>query len=407
MATVLPAVRQPFGELSNSRMQQLSSAKNRQNGLISKSSSLSGKPLSVPSKTANKRSYTPSPYDEADAENVDPGLFSPSKKSKGDDFSTPVKPFAFVLKPTTSMLPPPARLATPLRASVPSPRAPLTAPAGRPPKRKMATNRRISAPFTRIDPPFSTSGASTLPFSLDAALKGTLPTSTSAMPELGATIQESKRSDLFFEIYEDTPEEEAAILMEHSTLTLDLSSDDEAKQAARSDRGKENTPPEGYDAPTASRAVAASVAEALLPAPTRVKKADIVRRKIAEMDDGERTPLSDLETEPFIPEGLAKDSHVVVDAVVEKPKLKVEDLFAATPKTFTAGVKKRSRLSISSLLPSPKKTGPEVEQLIAIFEDSDDAQVTGPLASDGITQSKNEVELVADENSGPGMDAVI
>nr|OQO29024.1 hypothetical protein B0A51_04328 [Rachicladosporium sp. CCFEE 5018] len=407
MATVLPAIRQPFGELSNSRAQQLSSAKNRQNGLISKSLPLSGKPLSVPSKTANKRSYSPSPYDEANAENVDPGLFSPSKKSKGDDFSTPIKPFAFVLKPTTSMLPPPARLATPLRASMPSPRAPLTAPAGRSPKRKMATNRRISANFTRIDPPFSTSGASTLPFSLDAALKGTLPTSISTAPELGATIQESKRSDLFFEIYEDTPEEEAAILMEHSTLTLDLSSDDEAKQAARSDRGKENTPPEGYDAPTASRAVAASVSETLLPAPTRVKKAEIVRRKIAEMDDGERTPLSDLETEPFIPEGLEKDSHVVVDAVVEQPKLKVEDLFSVKPKTFTAGVKKRSRLSTSSLLPSPEKTGLVSEEPIAIFEDSDDVQVTGPQACFKHTQTKKEVELVVDENASPVLDAII
>ncbi|KAK6436122.1 hypothetical protein LTR95_007684 [Oleoguttula sp. CCFEE 5521] len=406
MATVLPAVRQPFGELSSSRVQQLSSAKNRQNGLISKSSPLSGKPMSAPSKTPNKRAYSPSPYDEADAENVDPGPFSPSKKSKGDDFSTPVKPFAFVLKPTTSMLPPPARLATPLRASMPSPRAPLTAPAGRSPKRKLPTNRRISAPFKRIDPPFTNSGASTLPFSLDAALKGTLPASTSTVPELGATIQESKRSDLFFEIYEDTPEEEAAILMEHSTLTLDLSSDDEAKQAARSDRGKENTPPDGYDAPTASRASVAIVAETLLPAPTRVKKTDIVRRKIAEMDDGERTPLSDLETEPFIPEGLEKDSHVVVDAVVEKTKLKVEDLFAATPRTFTAGVKKRSRLSTSSLLPSPNKTALEAEDLIAIFEDSDNVQATVSPACHGITQSKKEVELIADENAGPALDAV-
>ncbi|OQO15119.1 hypothetical protein B0A48_00501 [Cryoendolithus antarcticus] len=407
MAAVLPTVRQPFGELSNSRVQQLSSAKNRQNGLISNGSPLSGKPMSALSKTPKKRAYSPSPYDEADAENVDPGLLSPSKKSKGDDCSTPVKPFAFVLKPTTSMLPPPARLATPLRASMPSPRAPLTAPAGRSPKRKMATNRRISAPFTRIDPPSGTTGASTLPFSLDAALKGTLPTSTLTAPELGATIEESKRSDLFFEIYEDTPEEEAAILMEHSTLTLDLSSDDEAKQAARSDRGKENTPPEGYDAPIASRAVAASVAEALLPAPTRVKKADIVRRKIVEMDDGERTPLSDLETEPFLPEGLEKDSHVVVDAVVEQTKLKVEDLFAVKPKTFTAGVKKRSRLSTSSLLPSPKKTGLEAEEPIAIFEDSEDVLTTRSPACDAATMSKKDIEVASDENAAPALDAIV
>lgn len=116
----------------------------------------------------------------------------------------------------------------------------------------------------------------------------------------------------FFEIYEDTPEEEAANLMEHSTLTLDLSSDDEGEKKCRDDRGKENTPPEGYDAPAAS-------SSATVAAPRQTKKTDIIRKKTAvnDMDDGSRSPLSDLETESFIPEGLTKDAHVIVDEVAE------------------------------------------------------------------------------------------
>lgn len=119
-----------------------------------------------------------------------------------------------------------------------------------------------------------------------------------------------------FEIYEDTPEEEAANLMEHSTLTLDLSSDDEGVGKDGSDRGKENTPPEGYDAPAASR----SASEPCPAAPKRVKKSELIRRKadVDEMDDGERSPLSSLETQHFIPEGLDKDSHVVIEEGLER-----------------------------------------------------------------------------------------
>ena len=130
--------------------------------------------------------------------------------------------------------------------------------------------------------------------------------------------------DWYFEIYQDTPEEEASNLMEHSTLTLDLSSDDEDTKK-HDDRGKENTPPDGYDAPTASR-------NGVVAAPKQIKKTELIRRKVVvdEMDDGARSPLSDLETDPFFPEGLHKDSHVVVDGVEEKEvKLDVKALYAA------------------------------------------------------------------------------
>ncbi|GIZ47106.1 hypothetical protein CKM354_001020600 [Cercospora kikuchii] len=333
MTAHVPMARVPFAPLDNPRLQHLASAKNRQNGVNLAAAQKSGKTNMNNMKTtgaSNKRAYESCNFDDFDSENVDPAMFdSPSKKTKGNAFDLKQqKSFTFSLttsKPMTTMAPPstfsasasPRALSTPLRRKMSSPRAPLTAPAGRSPKRKVlgvgGASRRISAPFTRIDPPsFGTSSsASALPFSLDAALSGSLPNSSAKMASStsgGATIAESMPKNWFFEIYEDTPEEEAANLMEHSTLTLDLSSDDEGEMGKKElYRGKENTPPEGYDAPTASSP---------RPATAVTTMTEVVRTKVLakdEMDDGSRSPLSDLETEGFFPEGLSKESFVVVD----------------------------------------------------------------------------------------------
>jgi hypothetical protein len=174
-----------------------------------------------------------------------------------------------------------------------------------------------------------------------------------------------------FEIYEDTPEEEASNLMEHSTQSLNLSFDEEIAKAERDDRGKENEAPEGYDAPTASRQ-AVSANEPALPAPTRVKKAEIVRRKIIEMDDGERSPLSDLDTDEFVPEGLTKDAHVVVDALPEKVKLDVNSLFAVPPPTCAPSVARIEDGRASK--PAVSSTISEQPDIV-VWEDNTDAKV--------------------------------
>lgn len=147
-----------------------------------------------------------------------------------------------------------------------------------------------------------------------------------------ATIAESMPKNWFFEIYQDTPEEEAANLMEHSTLTLDLSSDEEDGKKADDYRGKENTPPEGYDAPTASSSSSPTAAVLVL-----ASKKDIVRQKVVkdEMDDGSRSPLSDLETEDFYSDGLTKNSFVFVDEIAEKAAVSfidIKDMFPAAQK---------------------------------------------------------------------------
>jgi len=354
-------------------------------GFIAKSSPLSGKPMLAPSKPAMKRAFAPSTYEDADCENVDPNLFSPSKKSKSDTSDGFVKPYAFSLSNTKSMPPPPftSRLATPARANTSSPRTPLTAPAGRSPGRKQAgisKNRRVSAPFTRVDPPFGTRGSSTLPFSLDSVLQ-TASMGTKAITKTkpsGKTIQEEVPDSWEFTIYEDTPEEEAQNLMEHSALTLDLSSDDETTIKKTSFRGKENTPPEGYSAQAASRAASATTlgqrpSSAIEPttAPRRQFKTDYVRTKVTEMDDGERSPLSALEVDEFIPEGITKDDKFIVDASPEKAKVESEGVYSAPPPTFSFSKFHKSQTS------SAAKTDVNADGDIVVFEDSHNGGIEG------------------------------
>lgn len=189
----------------------------------------------------------------------------------------------------------------------------------------------------------SRSSSSSLPFSLDAALAGLSSAGKAKQVNEASTIQESMPKSWFFDIYEDTPEEEASTLMEHSTLTLDLGSDEESRKNNRDDRGKENVAPEGYDAPTASR----SVVELAVAVPMAVKKTDIVRKKKVtdEMDDGERSPLSDLETASFVPEGMHPDAHIIVEATPKKDVVKELSTASAPPTAspFAREANKRSR----------------------------------------------------------------
>ncbi|KAG9911456.1 hypothetical protein KCU98_g2956, partial [Aureobasidium melanogenum] len=341
MATVsMP--RQPFGVLDSPRLAHLSGIKNRQNGIVDAGivktpSPLSGKakmviPTSSPSlKPSAKRRITPSFDDfdaqKDDAENVNPNMFlSPMKRTKTDSSSTTLKPkglstlpssFDFTFNPTkttptTSMPPPaivPSRLSTPMKYSgvtKPSTRTPLTAPAGRSPKSKR-DRRRLSV-HTPVTSALSRPSARTgLPFSIDAALTASLKTTapTAALPKPATSLQESMPSSWFFAIHEDTPEEEAENLMEHSTLTLDLSSDDESATKANEDRGKENVAPADYDPVTSS---------ASSPRPSRRSQKSAIDM---ETDEAPRAPLGSLDTTEFIPEGLTKDSVVVITELSE------------------------------------------------------------------------------------------
>lgn len=313
MATV---TRQPFAPLDGSRLQSLTSLKNRQNA------------ISTPPSSKRKAS------DVAgldDSENVDPIFFS--KRSKGSESLTKdlFKPSHFVLtkaSSTPTALPSKEALASvtsPVRASSPRPRSilnpkspaarlntnvakssPLTAPAGRSPTRGskrigiLSNRRRTASPFTRVNPP--SFGLSPAPFSLDAALQGTVPSYASKSQSSASlsNLQESElKSAWFFDIHEDTPEQEMTNLLQHSTCVLDISSDEESEQKARRDRAegrdKENIPPADDVSQTSSRARA----------PAGENCMDFEKQRDA---------LGELNVEEFYAEGCDQSSIVIIPA---------------------------------------------------------------------------------------------
>ena len=290
--------------------------------------------------SAKRRRAPEDEFPEVDSENVDPSLLSPAKKAKGPD-GTPAKPprpQQFVLKANGSTYSTPTHAAarailTPKRLALSTAAKPVSsapAVAGRSPTKKRAgvlSRRRVSAsPFTRVDPPaFGLAGSrgsgssatgNGLPFSIDAALSGTVPTAqpkAAAAPPVaaepaplelpGAMPCDDMPRAWHFDIHEDTPDEELGNLMEFSTQTLDLSSDDESKAREREERGKENVPPENFAAP------------AVAPPATRKDQ----------MIDEPRTPLGDLDARAFYAPDYDQNSFVIVpgdkeDVEAEKPQ---------------------------------------------------------------------------------------
>lgn len=197
-----------------------------------------------------------------------------------------------------------------------------SAPAGRSPTRQrigLLSRRRTSSPFTtRVEPPRFSTRPSGLSFSIDAALSGTIPSykpsarkaatahaptpaSTAAKLDIPELHVPASRPTWFFEIHEDTAEELATNLMEHSTCTLDLSSDEESNRRERDDRGKENIAP--LDDVSQTRSA--------MPA-TKTQQA----RQAADEDaiELDRAPLAALAAEHFYADGCDEKSIFVVPA---------------------------------------------------------------------------------------------
>ncbi|KAI1059091.1 hypothetical protein LB507_003959 [Fusarium sp. FIESC RH6] len=249
MATV---TRQPFAPLDGSRLQSLTSLKNRQNA------------APTPTSAGKRKAEL---IDTDDFENVDPSAFA--KRSKGS--KDILKPSSIILKaaslpaPSPSLPAPsaiPSRLTSPtkprrtLQAKSPNKlstgitkSSPLHAPAGRSPTRGKRSGITSSRRRTlgRIDPPTLLGAAA--PFSLDAALKGTIPGygAKAATAKPVPLDEPDMKASWFFEIHEDTPEQEMTNLLQHSTCTLDISSDEESERKRNRDRAegrdKENVPP--------------------------------------------------------------------------------------------------------------------------------------------------------------------
>jgi hypothetical protein len=186
----------------------------------------------------------------------------------------------------------------------------MSAPAGRSPtqgtKRVGILNRRRTGLYARIDPP--TFGLSSAPFSLEAAIKGTVPSyaartkSKSAASSLSLSSSDdfygpSTKSSWEFDIHEDTPEQEMTNILQHSTCRLDISSDEECQRKASRERaegrGKENIPP------------ADDISQ------TSVRRATTMSEGGMEYEKP-RTALGDLNVEDFYAEGCDSKSVFIV-----------------------------------------------------------------------------------------------
>jgi hypothetical protein len=215
-----------------------------------------------------------------------------------------------------------------------------------------------------------------LPFSIDAALKGSIPDYTpkstaTPTPTNVSSLEESMPNSWFFEIHEDTPEQEAANLMEHSASVLDISSDDDLNSKRRTEeleRGKENIPPPDFrPAQSSARTqTGGDSIEAAEPASEHVKLPRL--RTIAQdaMDE-DRSPLKDLPAAEFYGEGLDANSYVTVDAGIEKP--------SSLSKEFDFSV------------PTPQKSSAK--------EDAVNEDAVEPVAEE------NPIQIYADENAAP------
>jgi hypothetical protein len=126
----------------------------------------------------------------------------------------------------------------------------------------------------------------------------------------------------FFDIHEDTPEQEAANLMEHSASVLDISSDDDAETKAKNDellKGKENVPPPEF-APMQPRTASASAVddgeETEVEEPVKRPR---LRKITQDAMDEDRRPLGDLPPSEFYGEGCDVSSYVTVDTGIDRP----------------------------------------------------------------------------------------
>ncbi|KAK2592108.1 hypothetical protein QQS21_010179 [Conoideocrella luteorostrata] len=375
--------RQPFAPLDGSRLQNLTSLKNRQNAI-------------TPQANSKRKAEL---LDTDDSENVDPVLFAKrSKGALGTPFRDMLKkpsPSSFVLTratitPSTNV----RALVSPVKAST-APRrtlnpkspiaklntkviksSPISAPAGRSPthgKRSgiLSNRRRTTGPYTRVDPP-SFSLDSAAPFSLDAALKGTIPSygsrpRSNALSNGSSSVSSLSEPDLkaswFFDIHEDSPEQEMTNLLQHGTCVLDISSDEESEQKARREgaegRDKENIPPSDDVSQTSAR---------------RSARAAALDEMVVEK---ERVALGEMNTADFYAHGCDETSVIVVPADDDE-----QSLPAAEPVVEKAPVAEDFEFT-----PQLKNVDPlkGIDQLMSKSEIPTDAAVLQPIDGTGET----------------------
>jgi hypothetical protein len=198
----------------------------------------------------------------------------------------------------------------------------------------LSGKRSSLTPFRRINPP--TTPGSAVPFSIDAALSGTISTYTPSNLSSNTVPVEERRlshhkmgkeegqkalkTSWFFEIYEDTADEHASNMLQHSASVLDISSDDDvfaAKAKAALKKGKENVPPVVDDVVVGQEEVhtgrntgARSGMHRGIHSARRAEHLVKMREEGAMVED--RMALGDLDVRAFWAEGIEEGAEVVV-----------------------------------------------------------------------------------------------
>ena len=199
------------------------------------------------------------------------------------------------------------------KATVPKPQVRCTT-RGR--RAGILSRRRVSSSLSAATQPpvsaLSDLGSNGLPFSIDSALSGTVPSYVPAIAKATPTaFQESTPKGWLFNIHEDTPEEELGNLVEFSTQILDIS-DDESKVNDQDQRGKENIPPSdvSLDGHSPHNSVTTT---------TSIPTVGVSRRDA--MTDDVRAPLGELDASSFYAVGCDATSVIMIAderSVVEK-----------------------------------------------------------------------------------------
>jgi len=316
--------------------------------------------------------------DDVDAENIDPSFFS--KRSKGENTSI-AKPSNFILTKAPASPSPFTPISPQIHLTRPTltPKSPakiittsnsmLSAPAGRSPSRKrigLLHRRKTASPFTRVDPPNFSSAASSLPFSLGAALSGTTPLSRpAAVPSPLSIPQPTHKPSWDFEIHEDTPEETLTNLMEHGTCTLDISSDEETEARRRAEgRGKENVPPMDHESFAQAQAPPQGVETSKARSGRRRRDEDEIEvdRKVL----GE-VPIADLYTGDGVV--VVEEDEPVVIAEEAPPAASAFDFSMEAPLSDRKGKAKAVEiLDIDELMKKSEALAPEKAALLQPIE---------------------------------------
>ncbi|KAK4912680.1 hypothetical protein LTR66_017265, partial [Elasticomyces elasticus] len=316
MVSVQTPARQPFGVLGESKLRNLQSIKNRQNGMITGDTlqeAATNQIIAIVTASSapslKRRATSPG---LSDSENVDPIVFEKGnakrKRSAFDDDVSASKQPRIYVKPTPPStkvcMPSPAPVAvTPRTNMLQKPTStPVSAPAaaGRTPPR--ARDGVFAKPRGRFIPPSFHSKSPSL--SIAAALQGTL--AQSKRPSLKrsrSTSDKKTPASWDFAIFEESEEVQdyrmSEWTMTQSSATLGISDDeDNSTSDKRADKGKENVDPNGMF---------------VLSAPITRSAARAAQNESATMDMSEpRSPLGNLEAAKFYGEGLDATSVVLV-----------------------------------------------------------------------------------------------